>query len=75
MPQYNFFCRACNKEFSKIMTISEYEKNDAWAPKAAEKDDSHLEALTSEILLAPSYVHYCVTVARRTSPKNFAATL
>jgi putative FmdB family regulatory protein len=26
MPQYNFLCPACKKEFSKILTISEYEK-------------------------------------------------
>jgi DNA-directed RNA polymerase subunit RPC12/RpoP len=28
MPQYNFLCRVCKKEFSKIMTISEYEKSE-----------------------------------------------
>ncbi len=26
MPQYNYLCRACKKEFSKILTISEHEK-------------------------------------------------
>jgi hypothetical protein len=26
MPHYNFFCLACKKAFSKILTISEYEK-------------------------------------------------
>ena len=26
MPQYNFLCRACKKEFSRILTLSEYEK-------------------------------------------------
>ncbi len=26
MPQYNYLCRACKKEFSKILTISEREK-------------------------------------------------
>jgi hypothetical protein len=24
MPQYSFLCRACNKEFSKTLTLSEY---------------------------------------------------
>jgi hypothetical protein len=26
MPQYTFLCRACNKEFSKILTLQEHEK-------------------------------------------------
>src|SRR5258707_590109 len=26
MPQYNFLCRACKKEFSRILTLSEHEK-------------------------------------------------
>jgi len=38
MPQYNFFCRACNKEFSKIMTISEHEKNKIVCPHCKSKD-------------------------------------
>jgi hypothetical protein len=25
MPQYSFLCQACNKEFSKTLTLSEYE--------------------------------------------------
>jgi DNA-directed RNA polymerase subunit RPC12/RpoP len=32
VPQYNFLCRACNKEFSKILTISEYEKGGIVCP-------------------------------------------
>ena len=27
MPQYSFLCRACKKEFSKVLTLSEYEKS------------------------------------------------
>jgi putative FmdB family regulatory protein len=38
MPQYNFICRACNKEFSKILTISEYEKGQIACPKCESKD-------------------------------------
>ena len=26
MPQYEFVCRECNKEFSKILTLAEYER-------------------------------------------------
>jgi hypothetical protein len=32
MPQYNFFCRAYKKEFSKILTLSEYEKGNTACP-------------------------------------------
>lgn len=38
MPQYNFLCRACKKEFSKIMTISEYEKDKIVCPRCKSKD-------------------------------------
>jgi putative FmdB family regulatory protein len=38
MPQYNFLCRACNEEFSKILTISEYEKGQIACPKCGSKD-------------------------------------
>ena len=32
MPQYSFLCRACKKEFSKIMTVSELEKGGIVCP-------------------------------------------
>lgn len=32
MPQYNFVCQACQKEFSRIMSISEYEKGGITCP-------------------------------------------
>jgi putative FmdB family regulatory protein len=32
MPQYNFLCRACKKEFSKILTLSEHEKGKIVCP-------------------------------------------
>ena len=38
MPQYNFLCRSCNKEFSKILTIAEYEKGQIACPKCGSKD-------------------------------------
>ena len=38
MPQYNFICRACNKGFSKILTIWEYEKGQIACPKCESKD-------------------------------------
>ena len=38
MPQYNFLCRACKKEFSKILTISEYEKGKIVCPHCNSKD-------------------------------------
>ena len=38
MPQYNFLCRSCNKEFSKILTISEHEKGPIVCPHCNSKD-------------------------------------
>ena len=38
MPQYNFICRACKKEFSKILTLSEYEKGKIACPHCRSKD-------------------------------------
>ena len=38
MPQYSFLCRACKKEFSKILTISEYEKGKIVCPHCKSKD-------------------------------------
>ena len=38
MPQYNFLCRACKKEFSKILAISEHEKGGIVCPHCKSKD-------------------------------------
>jgi len=38
MPRYNFFCRACKKEFSKILTLSEREKGKIVCPHCKSKD-------------------------------------
>ena len=38
MPQYNFLARACKKEFSKILTISEHEKGKILCPYCKSKD-------------------------------------
>ena len=38
MPQYSFLCRACNKQFSKTLTISEYEKSGILCPHCNSKD-------------------------------------
>ena len=38
MPQYKYFCRACQKEFSKILTISEREKVKIACPHCKSKD-------------------------------------
>jgi putative FmdB family regulatory protein len=38
MPQYNFLCRACKKEFSKILTLSEHEKGKIVCPHCGDKD-------------------------------------
>ncbi len=38
MPQYDFLCRTYNKKFSKIMTLSEYEKGKITCPHCKSKD-------------------------------------
>ena len=38
MPQYNFLCWTCNKEFSKIVTLSQYEKGGIVCPHCKAKD-------------------------------------
>jgi len=38
MPQYNFLCLACKKEFFKILTISEYEKGRIFCPHCRRRD-------------------------------------
>ncbi len=38
MPQYNFLCLACKKEFLKILTISEHEKGGIVFPYCKSKD-------------------------------------
>src|SRR2546426_12441324 len=32
MPQYEFFCNACKKSFSKILTIAEHDKEKTTCP-------------------------------------------
>ena len=32
MPRYDFLCRACEKEFSKILALSKYEKGGIVCP-------------------------------------------
>ena len=33
MPQYEFLCQACNKKFSVVLTLSEFEKGKVKCPK------------------------------------------
>jgi len=37
MPQYEYLCKKCNKTFSTIMTLSEYEKGKVACPKCKSK--------------------------------------
>ncbi len=50
MPQYTFLCRACYKEFSKILTISEHEKGGIVCPhcKNVEQRWAAFYAVTSK---------------------------
>lgn len=33
MPQYEFFCHACKKVFSKLMSLAEYEEGEVICPR------------------------------------------
>lgn len=33
MPQYEFTCQACQKDFSKVLTLAEYEKGGIKCPQ------------------------------------------
>ena len=37
MPQYEFFCTACKKIFSKLFSIAEYEKGKIVCPKCGSR--------------------------------------
>src|SRR6266849_5615573 len=41
MPQYTFLCRACKKEFSKILTLSDHEKGGIVCSHCKSKDVEH----------------------------------
>ena len=32
MPQYEFFCQACEKQYSVVLTLAEYEKGGTKCP-------------------------------------------
>jgi putative FmdB family regulatory protein len=38
MPQYTFLCRACKKEFSKVLKLAEYEQGGIVCPRCKSKD-------------------------------------
>jgi putative FmdB family regulatory protein len=33
MPQYEYLCKSCEKKFSTVLTIAEYEKSKVKCPK------------------------------------------
>ncbi len=37
MPQYQFYCPACRKEFSLVLTLAEFEKRGGKCPKCGSK--------------------------------------
>jgi putative FmdB family regulatory protein len=52
MPHYEFFCHACKKTFSKILTVAEHEKEKIICPhcgsKNVEQGWSAFSAITSK---------------------------
>ncbi len=51
MPQYEFFCHACKKTFSKILALVDYEEGEIICPhcgsKEVEQPWSAFSAMTS----------------------------
>ena len=52
MPHYEFFCHACHKLFSKILSLVDYEEGEVLCPNCGSKDIeqrwSAFTALTSK---------------------------
>ncbi len=38
MPHYEFFCHACNKTFSKILALVDYEEGEVLCPQCGSKN-------------------------------------
>jgi putative FmdB family regulatory protein len=38
MPHYEFFCHACKKVFSKVLSLAEYEEGEAICPRCGSKE-------------------------------------
>jgi putative FmdB family regulatory protein len=51
MPQYEFYCHACKKTFSKLLTLVEYEESEVLCPhcgsNSVEQSWSAFYAITS----------------------------
>ncbi|MBC8459716.1 MAG: zinc ribbon domain-containing protein [Deltaproteobacteria bacterium] len=52
MPTYEFICEKCNKPFTLIITVSEYEKNKFQCPKCksskVKQQITSFQAITSK---------------------------
>jgi putative FmdB family regulatory protein len=52
MPHYEFFCHACKKTFSKVLTLAEYEEGEVICPdcgsQEVEQSWSAFSAITSK---------------------------
>ena len=38
MPHYEFFCHACKKAFSKVLSLAKYEKGEATGARCGSKE-------------------------------------
>jgi putative FmdB family regulatory protein len=51
MPQYEFYCHACKKTFSKLLTLAGYEESEVLCPRcgsnSVEQSWSAFYAITS----------------------------
>ncbi|HXE74634.1 MAG TPA: FmdB family zinc ribbon protein [Candidatus Xenobia bacterium] len=44
MPLYEFFCKDCKKEFSRVLTLGEYEKGEFTCPTCQGRNVEQLPA-------------------------------
>lgn len=51
MPHYDFFCHACKKTFSKVLTLAEYEEGEALCPHCS---SNNVEQSWSALYAIPS---------------------
>ena len=57
MPHYEFFCHACKKTFSKILTVAEHEKEKNICPHCGSKNVEQRWSAFSAITAKKSAQH------------------
>jgi putative FmdB family regulatory protein len=66
MPHYEFFCHACKKTFSKVLTLAEYEEGEFLCPHCG---SNNVEQELVRVLCHHFQEERLRTKARSTAPK------